>query len=230
MFVARCVQLRYSDLSTGLVLAPERYDPRRHARFSNGVSSSKVYLGDLASLQGSTINRGNRNVAGTNYVVLDACDAKEGFLIARKAPILQQDIGSAKKRIQAGDVIISRLRPYLRQVAYIDKAFFSQFEPETIELVGSTEFFVLRPPQDDDIAYLVPFLLSALVQEVLGASQEGGHHPRFNKETLLELPVPEELLDRKGALSKYVHEAIKHYRRSEGLMASAHKETQTLIG
>lgn len=52
--------------------------------------------------------------------------------------------------MRKGDVIISRLRPYLRQVAYVDE--------DRKEILGaSTEFFVIRARNNESIAYLVPF-------------------------------------------------------------------------
>jgi hypothetical protein len=102
-------------------------------------------------------------------------------------------MGSAKRRVQAGDVIISRLRPYLRQVALIDEALF-QLCRRGNAVAASTEFFILRGRAGVDAAGLVPFLLSQPVQAALAAGQEGGHHPRFCKELLQSLPVPDRVV------------------------------------
>jgi len=81
----------------------------------------------------------------------------------------------------------------------------------------STEFFVLQSIDDQPISFLVPFLLSRPVQTVLAASQEGGHHPRFNQGTLLDLPMPHALLKRREKNSRQVEEAVALFRRSERL-------------
>ena len=94
--------------------------------------------------------------------------------------------------MQAGDVIISRLRPYLRQVALVDEALF-QLCRRGNAVAASTEFFVLRGRTGFEAAGLVPFLLSQPVQAALAAGQEGGHHPRFRQELLLSLPVPDQV-------------------------------------
>jgi hypothetical protein len=104
--------------------------------------------------------------------------------------VAPEKMGSAKRRVQAGDVIVSRLRPYLRQVALIDEALF-QLAPGGNAVVTSTEFFVIRGRPGFAAAGLIPFLLSEPVQAALAAGQEGGHHPRFGKDLLLSLPVPE---------------------------------------
>ena len=67
-----------------------------------------------------------------------------------------------------GDVIISRLRPYLRQVAFVDSDIRGYELSATI--LCSTEFFVLRAIEQESIAFLVPFLLSQSTQQVLAAS------------------------------------------------------------
>jgi hypothetical protein len=101
---------------------------------------------------------------------------------------------------------------------------------ENTLLLGSTEFFVLRSVEERSIAFLVPLLLSAPVQAVLAASQEGGHHPRFNEATLLDLPVPAEIVKNRDDVSNVVEQSIALYRESEGGMASLIERAETLLG
>jgi hypothetical protein len=125
--------------------------------------------------------------------VLDTGNAREGFL---DITILGDPVSgrtSAKKVAQDGDVIVSRLRPYLRQVTFIP--------PGTCNLLGvdqlycSTEFFVLRPREDGrNIAGLVAWLLSEPIQEMLTEAATGGHHPRIGVDLLLNSPVEERYL------------------------------------
>jgi hypothetical protein len=142
---------------------------------------------------------------------------REGIVIGKKKPVSSDELGSAKKGFQHNDVLISRLRPYLRQVAFVDNDI-PDAAPET-ELVCSTEFFVLRSESGDSIAFLVPFLLSTPVQKVLSASQEGGHHPRFDEETLLSLPIPERLILAREISSAEVVRGIALYRETENTMS-----------
>lgn len=195
-----------STLATIDVLAPERYDPRR--ALDSGVATT-VLLGEVVNI----VRRMIQPSADLGRCrVLDTSDAREGIVIARKTPVNGSEIGSAKKVIEPHNVIISRLRPYLRQVAFVDV---EMADPEGALLVCSTEFFVLRSPDKHSIAFLVPFLLSRQVQEVLAASQEGGHHPRFDDSTLLTLPVPVSLLDRRDATSTIIEKAVELYRQYE---------------
>jgi hypothetical protein len=175
---------RVADLGEGLVLAPEHFDPRRSVE-----STGQRCLSDLVQLQTENVSAKSWQ-ASDRLLILDTTHAYEGFVLCRHDPVAPEKMGSAKRRVQAGDVIISRLRPYLRQVALIDEALF-QFAPGGNAVVTSTEFFVIRGRPGFAAAGLIPFLLSERVQAALAAGQEGGHHPRFGRELLLSLPVPE---------------------------------------
>jgi len=148
-------------------------------------------------------------------VVIDTGDAKEGFISTVKTPVEAPSIGSNKKVIMPGDVIISRLRPYLRQVAFVDQGI--AFEENTI-IVCSNEFYVIRSINGSSIAYLVPLLLSDEVQEILEASQEGGHHPRFNQNVLENLIIPSELLASKNEVSRRVEKAASLVREGRNII------------
>jgi hypothetical protein len=195
-----------STLATTDVLAPERYDPRRALDWG---TRETVLLGDVVNV----VRRVVQPAADLGRcLVLDTSDVREGIVIARKTPVDGCTIGSAKKVTEPHDVIVSRLRPYLRQVAFLDHEM--PFSGSAL-LVCSTEFFVLRSPDNRSIAFLVPFLLSRQVQEVLAASQEGGHHPRFNDSTLLTLPVAMSLLNARDVVSRTIEECVAFYRKYE---------------
>lgn len=142
-----------------------------------------------------------------------------------KEPLSQA--GSAKKLFQRQDVLISRLRPYLRQVAFADDDLTEK--GSYVTLACSTEFFVLRSNSTESIAFLVLFLLSSPVQKVLAASQEGGHHPRFDEEVLLTLPIPQALLAERANYSSEVIRAIDLYRQSERILAHKIKVSEMAI-
>ncbi len=175
---------RISELADGEILAPERYDPRRAV-----AGEAVVTLGELVQVVSSTVTPTSLLAP---FLLLETGHAVEGRIEARHAPQGPDGVGSAKRILQAGDVVISRLRPYLRQVAYIDPGLFERL-PGGNGVVCSAELLALRarPGSDFAPAALVPFLLSAPVQAALAAAQEGGHHPRVSREALAALPVPQ---------------------------------------
>lgn len=125
--------------------------------------------------------------------VLDTGNAREGLL---DLPILGSPISgrtSSKKIVRDGDVIVSRLRPYLRQVTFIPAGTCRRLGVD--HLYCSTEFFVLRSREKGkNIAGLVAWLLSEPIQDMLAAAATGGHHPRISVDLLLGSPVEERYL------------------------------------
>lgn len=194
-----------AELEPGLVLSPERYDPSRRL----AIESSRT-IDDCVDVVNDQVNpkKADRD---KSYLVLDTGDAREGVILTNRTRVPGSEVGSAKKLLRPGDVIISRLRPYLRQVALVD----DELSRRADHVVCSTEFYVLRRRDDESIAFLVPWLLSTPVQEVLAAAQEGGHHPRFNAETLKMLPVPAELWAQRVSLAGEVEAAVASARSSE---------------
>lgn len=207
-------------LDQGYILAPERYDPRR-----GRLDGSGPRLSDFVNVLRNQVSASKCSSAD-RFLVLDTGDAHNGIIKPNKTPVDGSSVRSAKKRIQPHQVIISRLRPYLRQVAWVDPGL-RDAKSQNVDLLCSTEFFVLESANDSSIAFLVPFLLSAHIQSILAASQEGGHHPRFSEGTLKSLPVPEQLIERRSALSAQIERAVGQaraaYRMIEESVAAAGK-------
>ena len=198
-----------AELAPDYVLAPERHVLAAHA----GADEDAVPLGELV------VERRERVFAGAadDAVVLDTSHARDGILDVAGA--LRDGAGgkSAKKRALAGDLVVSRLRPYLRQIALVHPGALGVAGGRPIAL--STEFYVLAPREKGEhLAVLVPFLLSAAAQASLAGAQEGGHHPRVPRSSLFALRVPRALLDGRVRTSRAVDEALAAaYRASTRL-------------
>jgi hypothetical protein len=112
----------------------------------------------------------------------DLNDALQPVLNDEGPTMLASEVGSTKKRFAAGDVVISRLRAYLREIALV------QTSP-AVQAVGSSEFIVLRPIKADkptlSRAALLVFLRSGPVQTILRWSQDGSHPAVLNGPSLL---------------------------------------------
>lgn len=197
-------------LGPGWLLSPERYGAR-----ADGARGDAP-LGSLVAFVSEGVAPGFEPRGGL-VRVLDTGDAREGFARAPEA-LPRATFRSAKKRVLPGDVLVSRLRPYLRQVAYLDAPLFER-QGCPVDVVVSCEFCVLRG-LDGPAAFLVPWLLSGPVQARLAAAQEGGHHPRVARETLDALPVPRGLLETRASLSAQVEAAAAAFRGAEAAMAA----------
>ncbi len=185
-----------AELAPDFFLAPERH-------VAIAQTGDGVPLGELVS------ERTDRVAVSSiaDAVILDTSHARDGILDVAGA--LRDLAGgkSAKKRALAGDLLVSRLRPYLRQIALVHPRALAIADARPLAL--STEFYVLAPRErGDDLAFLVPFLLSADVQRALASAQEGGHHPRVPRSSLLALHVPRALLRTRKGTSRAVTAAL----------------------
>jgi type I restriction enzyme S subunit len=153
----------------------------------------------------------------------DLTDALEPFLDDETEPQIADQIGSAKKRFQAGDVVISRLRSYLKEIAVVRTS-------NTLPAVGSSEFIVLRPQVGGLSAEtLIVFLRCSLVQTVLKWSQDGSNHPRFTEEDLLAIPIPDTLHRVQKKIDALVQESIERRREASQLLKEAKKTVEDMI-
>jgi hypothetical protein len=193
-FVVRTV----AELGEAVTLAPER---QRATRLTGDAG---VLLSSLVEERIERVGEGDLHAA----VVFDTTHAREGVLDLRAALRAIEPPSSSKKRVRAGDVLVSRLRPYLRQIAFVHPALAAECKGRP--LVCSTEFYVLSAnASGESLAFLVPWLLSEDTQAILAAAQEGGHHPRVPRETLFALRVPASKVEARGGVSTRVEDAIE---------------------
>ena len=199
--MAICILKSNKQLGVNFILTPERYNPRRRMSIDN---EDTILMSEIVEIVNDIITK--KQAQGKSIIQINTSDAMGGYLNINSE--VNDSINSNKKILRKGDVIISRLRPYLRQVAYVDE--------DRKEILGaSTEFFVIRARNNESIAYLVPFLLSQPAQVVCENSVEGSQHPRFKEEDVLNLKIPKNIYDERANISKRVIEAIESYRSYE---------------
>ncbi len=152
----------------------------------------------------------------------DVTDALKPSLDDSKESVPVEELGSTKKRIQHGDVVISRLRSYLRQIAVVRTS-------DEIPAVGSSEFFVLRPLDGISPDLLMVFLRSAPVQTILKYCQEGNQHPRFGEANLLEIPFPDLLLKHSKDITSHIQSSHAARQEAQSLLDRAKRAVEIAI-
>lgn len=172
-----------------------------HRRLSEQFSSvNEIFKPENARKQGAVRN-------------FDLSDALNLFIDDSKESMPARSVGSTKKWIRPGDLIVSRLRSYLKEIALVRTS---------APAVASTEFVVLRPQRSAiDVRTLAVYLLSPPVQAVLRWSQDGSNHPRFDEAQLLAMPIPEAVADAATFVNDLVDEAILARQRSDSLLAES---------
>jgi type I restriction enzyme, S subunit len=153
----------------------------------------------------------------------DLTDALSPFLDSTKELSTNETISSTKKRLQAGDLVVSRLRSYLKEIAVV-------MDGSEAPMVGSTEFIVLRPKQKLlSVETLLVYLRSTLPQLILKWSQDGSNHPRFDEKELLNLRIPDAILAHETEGKNLVERAIAARRRSQDLLEVAKHAVEIAI-
>lgn len=211
-----CYTRTLGTLAPDKALLPERYHPAKEQKLQG---SDSIPLYELVVEVRETVSPTSKKFPRhARFIIYDTSDAHEGFLRPKSELCKIADIGSTKKLFRPGDVLISRLRPYLRQVAFVPQDFSE--EHGDVFLACSTEFYILRSKDSKrSIGFLVPFLLSKDAQEVLSLSQEGGHHPRFRTDTLMQLHVPRAILQQRDQLSTKVEKLASQHQIALKILA-----------
>jgi len=153
----------------------------------------------------------------------DLSDAIVSFLDESVEPMVAREVGSTKKRLEAGDFVVSRLRSYLQEMALVLP---SGSEP----LVGSSEFIVLRRRAGGIRAEaLLVYLRSAYVQTILKWCQDGSNHPRFDERELLGLRIPEAVQRIQDEVAELVSRTIEWQREARRLLDEAKATVEAAI-
>lgn len=152
----------------------------------------------------------------------DLTHALHYFLDDNVAPTLAGSLGSAKVSFQRGDVVVSRLRSYLQEIALVAT-------PDEKSCVGSSEFYVFRPRGDVHSELLLVYLRCPLVQRILKWCQKGSAHPRFRQEELLHLNVPDRIIEVQDEIKQLVQAGVQAHRKARNLLKEAQNNVETFV-
>jgi len=207
--------IQKSRLEGGLRLDAEFYHPEKleaMKRLSKlGVSTISENFRNIKE----TFNPARHRLATTPARVFDLSDVSS-FLLEEGTKVEKADeVGSTKKIIRQNDVLISRLRPYLKEVSFVGF--------NDIQKLASTEFVVLRKRKDSKIPpqALFAFLITDEVQKILFWSQGGTEHPRFSETLLTGLELPKLPPKTVESIVDNVNNAYKNYLTSQNLYTQA---------
>ena len=207
--------IQKSRLEGGLRLDAEFYHPEKLEAMEKlskfGISTIAENFRNVKE----TFNPLRHKLATTPARVFDLSDVSS-FLLEAGAKVEKADeVGSTKKIIRQNDVLISRLRPYLKEVSFVG---FNE-----VQKLASTEFVVLRKKKDSKFPpqALFAFLTTDEVQKILFWSQGGTEHPRFSENLLMGLKLPKTSEKMAESIVDDVNGTYKNYLISQNLYSQA---------
>lgn len=138
-------------------------------------------LQEIAPLSLETINPIEYPNRLFKLVELEDIDGELGEISSFKE-FFGVEIKSQKRHYQSNDILLSRLRYYLRKVVVVPK----KFE----EGLGTTELFVLKPTDEVNSYFLVTMLRHPLVVEQANHKPTGSTRPRLTRKDTKQLLIP----------------------------------------
>ena len=116
------------------------------------------------------------------YIDIDAIDNKRQIVSKPKVLPVNEAPSRASRYLHEGDTVFSMVRPYLKNIAYIDKSI--------ADSIASTGFYVCTPRKNVNKRYCYFLMTSPYVIGGLNSFMKGDNSPSIRKEELEHFPYP----------------------------------------
>lgn len=116
------------------------------------------------------------------YIDIDAIDNKNQVVTEAKKIKTAQAPSRASRKLHTGDTVFSLVRPYLKNIAYIDV--------QLSDCIASTGFFVCTPNTALNDKYLYRLMVSSYVVDGLNKYMKGDNSPSIRKDDIENYPFP----------------------------------------
>lgn len=116
------------------------------------------------------------------YIDIESIDNKQQAVSEPKEMPVTKAPSRASRKLHSGDTIFSMVRPYLKNIAYID---------ETIsDAIASTGFYICTPRENVNSRYNYYMMISPYVVDGLNAFMKGDNSPSIRKDDIEGFPYP----------------------------------------
>lgn len=160
-----------------------------------------IRISEIARVNSETVNKSYKN----DFIhYIDISSVSTGVFESPKLLSLKDAPSRAKRILKEGDIIISTVRPNLRQ--------YSLLEGVGSNWVASTGFAVVRANEEKFKWYLYSFLTSSVFNDYLVRVADGAAYPTFNPKEIeeAEIPLPDEQsLEVISNLARVINQKIK---------------------
>ncbi len=177
-----------------------------------------VRLGDVAE-----VNRGQWDPAeGSPILYLDLTAVVAPGRLSPPKELTAEDAPSrARRRVQAGDVLVSTVRPYLRGFARVPQA------PHN--LIASTGFAVLTPRPEVDGSLIYHHVMAPSFVRHLEASMMGQAYPAVRPSDVVSCPILLPPLTEQRAIAAVLDSIDEAIERTESVIAATEHLRDALL-
>ena len=131
-----------------------------------------------------------------DYIDIDAIDNKENKIKCAKNILSKNAPSRAKRKVENGSTLFSMVRPYLRNIAYVEE----QYE----HCVASTGFYVCTPQFFIVPKYLYYLMISPYVVSGINFYMKGDNSPSVRSEQIESFLFPIPSLERQRKIAKFL--------------------------
>ncbi len=116
------------------------------------------------------------------YIDIDSIDNRNQRVVEPKFLRVDEAPSRARRKVHSGDTVFSMVRPYLKNIAYID---------ETLnDCIASTGFFVCKPSGFVNSKFLYWMMVSPYVVDGLNRYMKGDNSPSIRKDDVENYKYP----------------------------------------
>lgn len=147
------------------------------------------------------------------YIDIDAIDNKHQRVREPKTIPVSEAPSRANRKLHANDVVFSMVRPYLKNIAYIDDSM--------ADCIASTGFYVCTCNEYLNSKYLYHFLCADGTLNYLMRFMKGDNSPSIRKDDLLNLLIALPPLDEQREIVRLLDEAFAEEDRARQALEAA---------
>lgn len=147
------------------------------------------------------------------YIDIDAIDNKHQRVREPKTIPVSEAPSRANRKLHANDVVFSMVRPYLKNIAYIDDSM--------ADCIASTGFYVCTCNEYLNSKYLYHFLCADGTLNYLMRFMKGDNSPSIRKDDLLNLLIALPPLDEQREIVRLLDEALAEEDRARQALETA---------
>ena len=117
-----------------------------------------------------------------DYIDISSIDNRQNKITEIKTIAVSEAPSRASRKVKFGDTLFSMVRPYLRNIAFVDKKYSN--------CIASTGFYVCTPNKTLFPKYLFYLMMSDYVVQGLNKYMRGDNSPSINNEDITNFIFP----------------------------------------